>query len=562
MNPIEMMTPGSFTDATTPPVDATTMNPMEMMTPKSFTGGESPSMASIKEEPSTPSSDSTSQRKPTKKRKSWGQVLPEPKTNLPPRKRAKTEDEKEQRRVERVLRNRRAAQSSRERKRLESEALMKRNKELENQLGELQRTNMLLANELAQYRRTYGIVTRSSSPLDSLRENAVTLSPELFGSQNATGMVDVMTPPHATVNPASLSPSLSPVTDSAATPVKEEPSMDVTTCELTPSTSPDLAQHPAEMLSIDLQCHMSAEMLRSFQKSLTLTAPTSGWLRQLRMMSLLASVIPTTLPLTLTDSSSKTVSSRTVSSILLALQTSARTTSSTTPLLRPTSTTTSTLASSSSTTQPRPLRNLCHLVTSPLRTTPSSPRSMTLCLQSLRKILSSSSDLARPHLDATLAALRLISEGSEAQVKTLWRGSHGSRGDDSKLSQCLSNMVAAAGATNDDRLARPGQGAIKTTKERCSSLNSLPAEQPTSITSYNKTSGNGVWGNKTQQSVMNFLVFVSFEGMGIGQTPEQGVKDTSINVPGGLENHGLSLLYNKYNDTLMSDDELPFVHIL
>ncbi|KAJ3466754.1 hypothetical protein MRS44_004318 [Fusarium solani] len=229
MNPIEMMTPGSFTDATTPPVDATTMNPMEMMTPKSFTGGESPSMASIKEEPSTPSSDSTSQRKPTKKRKSWGQVLPEPKTNLPPRKRAKTEDEKEQRRVERVLRNRRAAQSSRERKRLESEALMKRNKELENQLGELQRTNMLLANELAQYRRTYGIVTRSSSPLDSLRENAVTLSPELFGSQNATGMVDVMTPPHATVNPASLSPSLSPVTDSAATPVKEEPSMDVTT---------------------------------------------------------------------------------------------------------------------------------------------------------------------------------------------------------------------------------------------------------------------------------------------------------------------------------------------
>lgn len=568
-----MMTPGSFTDATTPPVDATTMNPMEMMTPKSFTGAESPSMASIKEEPSTPESDSSSQKKPTKKRKSWGQVLPEPKTNLPPRyvspltpksqhgahtasrKRAKTEDEKEQRRVERVLRNRRAAQSSRERKRLESEALMKRNKELENQLGELQRTNMLLANELAQYRRTYGIVTRSSSPLDSLRENAVTLSPELFGSQNATGMVDVMTPPHATVNPASLSPSLSPVTDSAATPVKEEPSMDVTSCELTPSTSPDLAQHPAEMLSSDLQCHMSAEMLRSFQKSLTLTAPTLGWHRQLRMMSLLASVIPTTLPLTLTDSSSKTVSSRTVSSILLALQTSARNTSSTTPLLRPTCTMTSTLASSLSTTQPRPLRKLCHLVTSPLRTTPSSPRSMTLCLQSLRKILSSSSDLARPHLDATLAALRLISERSEAQVKTLWRGSHGSRGDDSKLSQCLSKMVAAAGATNDVRLARPGQGTIKTTKERCSSLNSLPAEQPTSTTYYNKTSGNGVWGNKTQQSLMNFLVFVSFEGMGIGQTPEQGVKDI-INVPGGLENHGLSLLYNKYNDTLMSDDEL------
>lgn len=58
-----------------------------------------------------------------KKRKSWGQVLPEPKTNLPPRKRAKTEDEKEQRRIERVKRNRLAAHNSRERKRQEVELL-------------------------------------------------------------------------------------------------------------------------------------------------------------------------------------------------------------------------------------------------------------------------------------------------------------------------------------------------------------------------------------------------------------------------------------------------------
>ncbi|KAI7190593.1 hypothetical protein KC352_g21688, partial [Hortaea werneckii] len=41
------------------------------------------------------------QSKPAKKRKSWGQELPEPKTHLPPRKRAKTDDEKEQRRIER-----------------------------------------------------------------------------------------------------------------------------------------------------------------------------------------------------------------------------------------------------------------------------------------------------------------------------------------------------------------------------------------------------------------------------------------------------------------------------
>ncbi|KAG0640892.1 hypothetical protein HOY80DRAFT_774474 [Tuber brumale] len=59
----------------------------------------------------------------TKKRKTWGQELPIPTTNLPPRKRAKTAEEKEQRRIERVLRNRVAAQSSRERKEKQVEAL-------------------------------------------------------------------------------------------------------------------------------------------------------------------------------------------------------------------------------------------------------------------------------------------------------------------------------------------------------------------------------------------------------------------------------------------------------
>ena len=61
--------------------------------------------------------------KAAKKRKSWGQQLPEPTTNLPPRKRAKTTDEKEQRRIERIKRNRAAAHNSRERKRQETEVL-------------------------------------------------------------------------------------------------------------------------------------------------------------------------------------------------------------------------------------------------------------------------------------------------------------------------------------------------------------------------------------------------------------------------------------------------------
>ncbi|KAG0134404.1 hypothetical protein HOY82DRAFT_602363 [Tuber indicum] len=58
-----------------------------------------------------------------KKRKTLCQELPIPTTNLPPRKRAKTDEEKEERRVERVLRNRAAEQSSRERKRNVVESL-------------------------------------------------------------------------------------------------------------------------------------------------------------------------------------------------------------------------------------------------------------------------------------------------------------------------------------------------------------------------------------------------------------------------------------------------------
>ncbi|KAI5852898.1 putative bZIP transcription factor [Morchella snyderi] len=96
------------------------------------------------------------EKKPVKKRKSWGQVLPTPTTNLPPRKRAKTEPEKEQRRIERVIRNRQAAQTSRERKRLEYEALEKAkaalevdNNELKSKLTLTERENIELAQRLS-----------------------------------------------------------------------------------------------------------------------------------------------------------------------------------------------------------------------------------------------------------------------------------------------------------------------------------------------------------------------------------------------------------------------------
>ncbi|KAL2833675.1 hypothetical protein BDW59DRAFT_138054 [Aspergillus cavernicola] len=177
------------------------------------------------------------EKKPTKKRKSWGQELPVPKTNLPPRKRAKTDDEKEQRRIERVLRNRAAAQTSRERKRLEME-------KLENEKITMEQQNQFLAQRLSQM----------EAENNRLSQKVAQLSAEVRGSRNSTPMPG---------SPASVSPTLTP------TLFKQEgdeisldripfptPSVTDFSPTLKPSSlaeSSDLTQHPAAMLC-DLQC--------------------------------------------------------------------------------------------------------------------------------------------------------------------------------------------------------------------------------------------------------------------------------------------------------------------
>lgn len=254
----------------TPSSVATTMDPMEMMTPQSYTDEKLESRLSVIPEhemdedrdlndDTAPAESSSSEKKPVKKRKSWGQVLPEPKTNLPPRKRAKTEDEKEQRRVERVLRNRRAAQSSRERKRLEVEALEKRNKELETLLINAQKTNLMLVEELNRFRRSSGVVTRSSSPLDSLQDG-ITLSQQLFGPQDGQkvdstkqSLMDQMmrSTTNPTVNPASLSPELNPIPDSANEDLSEEFASEETKEEQTKEQIENASQQLTVSLSTD-----------------------------------------------------------------------------------------------------------------------------------------------------------------------------------------------------------------------------------------------------------------------------------------------------------------------
>ncbi|KAG0134402.1 hypothetical protein HOY82DRAFT_481270, partial [Tuber indicum] len=96
----------------------------------------------------------------TQKRKTRGQELPIPTTNLPRRKRAKTDAEKEQRRIERVLRNRAAAQSSRARKQKEAESLKaesvrlaESNSELQARLLAQEATNTALCRELEEMKQ-------------------------------------------------------------------------------------------------------------------------------------------------------------------------------------------------------------------------------------------------------------------------------------------------------------------------------------------------------------------------------------------------------------------------
>jgi len=327
------------------------------------------------------------EKKPVKKRKSWGQQLPEPKTNVPPRKRAKTEDEKEQRRVERVLRNRRAAQSSRERKRLEVEALdavkqqlERRVKDMEMQLANERQKRLVAERELEMVRAGNGTsmaVFRGSSPArsETFRQapSPVTFSQELFSSRDAPRQslnARYSAEPETnvqTVNPASLSPEIRPVEESNA-------------------SFSDMTQHPAAMLC-DLQCQ--SEEQRPWTPSMAMTM-ISQVLTYLMAMTLLTSKAYSTL-LNSQNPMSQIIQSLTTGCSLSPTPSILRMiiwlTTTTTVL------TTSTSMISSTTT----------------KTTSLSPK-FSLRIRLLNRLLACSPNLARPLMDATMAAMRLQSE--------------------------------------------------------------------------------------------------------------------------------------------------------
>jgi transcriptional activator HAC1 len=346
----------------------------------------------------TPAPDN---KKPVKKRKSWGQQLPEPKTNLPPRKRAKTEDEKEQRRVERVLRNRRAAQSSRERKRQEVEALEaekrtieRRYQDLEMRLADSEAKNFALQQQIAQFTGKIPVFNPSSSPqtrpVEQFRQapSPLTLSQELFTSQDSHNRafeqpIVENTSNHLnpqTVNPASLSPEMRPVAESSN------------------ASSSDMTQHPAAVLC-DLQCQSEEQ-----RPWMNLMQPSNSILPITAFLLLISAATSTILsPLSRIMNSLRMGSSLSPTASILNTIIWLTTTSS--PLMPLTSTT-----SSTTTTKTRSMRN---------------PK-LSLRMNLLRRLLACSPQLARPLMDATMGAMRSASE-QQLLARDCFSGSETSR---------------------------------------------------------------------------------------------------------------------------------------
>lgn len=197
------MEPSPFTttvlDLTTQPTSSDkpvdTINPRDMTLGDDVEGTPSESGTTSSEDNSTSpshSSESISKSAP-KKRKKWGQVLPEPTTNLPPRKRAKTDEEKQQRKYERVKRNRQAAHNSRLRKQEEMDKLYAENNSLKQDINNFRDEISRLNDENARLSK----LASQPQPVLPVSDTAQTIDDMMFSADFKTVKqeLNVLTPP-------------------------------------------------------------------------------------------------------------------------------------------------------------------------------------------------------------------------------------------------------------------------------------------------------------------------------------------------------------------------------
>ncbi|MCJ1467034.1 hypothetical protein MMC07_005656 [Pseudocyphellaria aurata] len=251
----EFSTVAFGTDEYYPPQATVSLAETTLVTPNS-----PESFYSVKDE-----EEDKEDKKPTKKRKSWGQELPTPKTNLPPRKRAKTEDEKEQRRIERVLRNRQAAQSSRERKRQEVEklegeksAIELQNQRLKERLLAVEHEKFQLAQKVARMAAEMSVFKCKYQPTGSI---AASPAPSRASPSIGAELHQLAIKQELDDYPLSLPTpqnSVDQSTSSFSSPTSSTYSRSPSPSQVdeglgADATSLDLTQHPAAMLC-GLQC--------------------------------------------------------------------------------------------------------------------------------------------------------------------------------------------------------------------------------------------------------------------------------------------------------------------
>ncbi len=242
--------------------------------------------------------------KPAKKRKSWGQELPEPKTNLPPRKRAKTDDEKEQRRIERVKRNRLAAHNSRERKRQEVELLQEEKNKLEVRLHGVQVEKAAMAEHMRRmaarleaYRQFVPDNVRADEASDLPDLASIKIEIQSNFDMSESPFTSTIDPRQASFSSPEPMISIDSPLDTASQPqTPVEPTMAF--------AAPDETQHSAAMLW-DLQCQSGATKPSSASTPTTPTAsPQSSFrlaLLSIMLLSLQASSMAATLASTVSS---------------------------------------------------------------------------------------------------------------------------------------------------------------------------------------------------------------------------------------------------------------------
>ena len=245
-------------------MDNFNINP-EDLTYESVYPSPSPSTANtLSKKRKTRDSDTSSQSSQAKKkRKAWGQPVPEIVAILPPRKRAKTAEEKEQRKNERILRNRRAADKSRQRQKAAVA-------DLEVRTVRIEQENITLKAMVEQYRSQFGELAGFTMP-----EPSVSIKLEMDLEQTVSTPASIQsemshdsfeaTPAMAPTSPVLLPDNndLPPLTHdlfSANTNVHQLGLNEVTSNDFLPSAVSGLTQYPAVMLC-DLQCQPQTSLV-------------------------------------------------------------------------------------------------------------------------------------------------------------------------------------------------------------------------------------------------------------------------------------------------------------